>query len=565
MKFLCALCALCSLVFPAYALDRGAFTFTNYDLNVRVEPEQQRLAVRGKITLQNGSAVPQKNLVLQISSTLDWKSIQFGGKTVQFVTHEYTSDIDHTGTLSEAVVSLPREVQPKGTIDLEIGYEGTVPLDVTRLTRIGIAEEKAKHSDWDQISKSFTAVRGIGYVAWYPVATEAANLSEGSSVEDVVAQWKARQATASMSIRFESTSPQPIFFSGEPSQEGKHKDTTASNRAAFSLASSGMDVPTFVISDYQKLRPNDQLVIYYLPGQEESAKDYGEVVAQVDPIIPAASGSGNPQILGLPDPDAASFVTGDMWLTPLRSELTNEAELSIVYAKARQASSPRAWIREGLAHYAQVAFIEKQQGRQAALNYLDAHASALIETENAAAGKPNGHESVGSLTDAPDGLSLQTKAMYVWWMLKDMSGDMLMQVLTSYRAIEDKDPAYLQRLVEKATRRDLQWFFDDWVYHDRGLPEFRVDAVFASPLEKGGFLVTVTVENLGNAGAEVPVILKIEGGEIRRQLEVRGKSKASVRIEAASAPQEVTVNDGSVPEGDRSNNTYKVQPRDTAR
>ena len=34
-----------------FSLDREAFTFTSYDLNVRVEPEQQRLGVRGKITL----------------------------------------------------------------------------------------------------------------------------------------------------------------------------------------------------------------------------------------------------------------------------------------------------------------------------------------------------------------------------------------------------------------------------------------------------------------------------------------------------------------------------------
>ena len=93
----------------ARALDREAFTFTSYDLDVRVEPEQQRLAVRGKITLRNDSASPQKNLSLQISSSLDWRSIQLEGKPVQFVSQPYTSDIDHTGALSEALVTLPKE------------------------------------------------------------------------------------------------------------------------------------------------------------------------------------------------------------------------------------------------------------------------------------------------------------------------------------------------------------------------------------------------------------------------------------------------------------------------
>src|SRR3984957_14591600 len=136
MKFLRVLCVICGLVVPSLALDREAFTFTNYDLSVRLEPGQQRLGVPGKITLRNDSTTPQKNVALQISSTLDWKSIQAGGKAAQFVTHEYTSDIDHTGALSEAIVTLPHEVPPKGTIDLTVGYEGIIPLNVTRLTRI---------------------------------------------------------------------------------------------------------------------------------------------------------------------------------------------------------------------------------------------------------------------------------------------------------------------------------------------------------------------------------------------------------------------------------------------
>ena len=86
----------------------------NYNLDVRIEPEQQRLAVRGKITLRNDSASPQKNLTLQISSSLDWRSIQLEGKPVQFVSQPYTSDIDHTGALSEAIVTLPQASPAKG-------------------------------------------------------------------------------------------------------------------------------------------------------------------------------------------------------------------------------------------------------------------------------------------------------------------------------------------------------------------------------------------------------------------------------------------------------------------
>src|ERR1700730_12834544 len=193
MKSLRVLLVLCGVLVQAQAIDREAFTFTNYNLDVRIESEQQRLAVRGKITLRNDSTSPQKNLALQISSTLDWRSIQFEGKPVQFVSQPYTSDIDHTGALSEAIVTLPRGIPSKGTVEVEIGYEGIIPLDTTRLTRIEVPVEVARHSDWDRIDKSFTAVRGIGYVAWYPLATESANLSEGNSVFEAVARWKARE------------------------------------------------------------------------------------------------------------------------------------------------------------------------------------------------------------------------------------------------------------------------------------------------------------------------------------------------------------------------------------
>src|SRR5579859_3915098 len=103
MKFACAALVVFGSLW-LHAIDREAFTFTKYDLSVRLEPEQQRIGVRGKITLRNDSAIAQRSPSLQISSTLNWSSIQFEGQPVEFVSQIYTSDIDHTGALSEAVV-----------------------------------------------------------------------------------------------------------------------------------------------------------------------------------------------------------------------------------------------------------------------------------------------------------------------------------------------------------------------------------------------------------------------------------------------------------------------------
>src|SRR5262249_904388 len=112
------------------------------------------------------------------------------------------SDIDHTGAVSEAIVTLAKDVPPEQSVALEIGYEGIIPLDTMRLMRIGVPQEQARHSDWDQISKSFTAVRGTGYVVWYPVAMAAANISEGSNLFETLGRWKAQESEAYMSIQF---------------------------------------------------------------------------------------------------------------------------------------------------------------------------------------------------------------------------------------------------------------------------------------------------------------------------------------------------------------------------
>ena len=63
-------------------------------------------------------------------------------------------------------------------------------------------EEIAKHTSWDQIGPSFTAVRGAGYVAWYPITTESADFSEGNSLFEVVDRWKAREAESEFKPRF---------------------------------------------------------------------------------------------------------------------------------------------------------------------------------------------------------------------------------------------------------------------------------------------------------------------------------------------------------------------------
>jgi hypothetical protein len=207
----------------------------------------------------------------------------------------------------------------------------------------------------------------------------------------------------------------------------------------------------------------------------------------------------------------------------------------------------------------QAAYREQQQNREAALDFLGLHRAAVMDAEKAAASKskdPGSREQ--SLVWTANEAFYRSKAAYVWWMLRDMVGDeALKKALASYRNDQDKDPAYLQHLLEGQSKRNLQWFFDDWVYHDRGLPDFRVESAFARKTSQDNYLVTVTVENLG-AAAEVPIKVEFDGGEMSQRIELRDKEKATVRIATPKLPKQIVVNDGSVPESDLSNNTYKV-------
>ncbi|MBZ5648873.1 MAG: hypothetical protein LAO18_00145 [Acidobacteriia bacterium] len=571
MRVLRVFGVLCALLVQAHALDREAFTFTSYDLDVHIEPEQQRLAARGRITLRNDSTSPQKNLILQISSSLDWRSIQIDGKPVQFVSQAYASDIDHTGALSEAIVTLPREVPAKGIVELEIGYEGIIPLDATRLTRIGVPQDQARHSDWDQIGNSFTAVRGIGYVAWYPVATESANLSEGNSVFETAARWKARELQAGMKIKLsylgEGTQAVPLC-NGEAGGVRYFKQSGQGYESANDCAfpSLGETVPLFVIGPYETL-DQPPVNISYLPEHKAAAQTYALAAQLAAPFVtewfgaPKGPAQVRAEVVELSDPEAAPYESGSMLLTPLNND-SKLHQLTAVHQLTHAAFfSPRPWIFEGLAHFAQAVYRERDGGRQSALDFMGMHRTALAEAEKALAGERSRKAGAGeSLISTSIEDLYRSKALYVWWMLRDMIGeDALKKALAVYRADADNTPAYLQHLIEAQTKRDLGWFFDDWVYRDRGLPDFHLAAVYPWEPSTKAYVVTVTVENLGDAGAEVPLILNMEQGQVTQRLLVPGKSKATIRMEAISAPQEIVLNDGSVPESDIRNNVYKVE------
>ena len=567
----------------ALAIDREAFTISHYQLEVQVDRSAHVIAVTGKLTLRNDSAKPQKLVALQVSSSLAWNAIILDDKPVQWLGDNYTSDIDHTGSLSEAIVTLPKEVAPAATVTLGVQYGGTITADATRLTRMGAPADVATRNDWDAISDSFTAVRGLGYVTWYPVAIEAASLSDGNAVFDAVARWKHRHDRSEFDAAFaieagDGKQPLRIVTNLADSGESKLEPEDQADKTSYHLVAKvqlpalGETVPTFAIANYVELaRPT--ITLFHLPDHTSLARDYVVAAEANDPLLHDWLGEPTQpaRVIELTDPNANPWQNGRVLFTPLREAETASVQLLLLPAQvAARFHSPHPWIEDGLERFLQTVAVERRSGRHAALQFLDQYREPLIAAEEAAHPKAasstksagDSNAAINTLLNTTDELYLRGKGGFVFWMLRDMTGEEAMQrALTAYRGGADKDPSYFQRLVQTSAKRDLEWFFDDWVYRDRGLPEFHVDSAYTRPLlseANKSFLVTATIENRGGAGAEVPVMIQTPSGEKTVRVLAKAGQRATGRIEVAVAPDKITVNDGSVPEANVGNNVYEI-------
>ena len=571
-RLLCVLCVLCGIQ-SAFAVEREALTFTKYDLRVHLEPTQQGLEAHGTITLRNDSNAPQKYAVLQISSSLEWQAITFEGKKLAYVGQPYTSDVDHTGAVNEAIVTLPRPLAPHDTVELGVSYSGTIALDVTRVTRTGTSDKIAARGDWDTLAPDFSAVRGIGHVVWYPVAIEAASLSNGEELWDALARWRQREAGAQLVVGFHLANEKlRLVTNADPAKDALVNgecpvcDPDQPVTVPYRLRDfSGVAEPVFVLADYRSAPVTEKwLTLDALPGGESVARQLAQLAALERPVISAWLGEPKlPRTLAdMASRDVIPAEADGIFLMPFAPAADDEQRVFLAHQLAHAAfRSPRPWMQEGLARFAELLEYERQGGRAGVLKVLGQQLQVLAAAEDETQKKDGEPQ---SLITSGDELFYGAKAQYVWWMLRDVAGDEpLKRALAAYRPEEDKDPAYFQRLLETEAKKQLEWFFDDWVYRDRGLPDFRVVSAFPRQSLNGGFLLTVTVENLGAAGAEVPVIVHTEHGTVPQRVLVPAHDKVVVRITVPEKPVSVDVNDGSVPESDVTNNTFDVPPPST--
>lgn len=525
------------------------------------------------MTLRNAGSAPRKRLPLQISSSLHWTGVEIGGASAAYSEETIASDEDHTGELREAVIPLGRPWMPGATLSISASYQGTIAQTGRRLVRIGTPQDVALHSDWDRIGPGFIGLRGFGNVVWYPVVSTPVELGDGDKFFTEADRERWRQRTAEVMIEvteeFLGNAPSLAILDGHPEPV---KVLLASQGSVAGIAVAklpktrlGFSSPSlFMLSG--EATGDDGVVIFTSKENAGYTAACLSAASMVRPTIEKWLGSKQKRQLTIvllpesgdePYEDGATLFTSDQSTDP--SSLTGLLAHGLAHAYF---ISPYPWLNEGAANFIGTLWLEHTSGREAALTRMDNQrgALALAEPGNPAAG---GGE---SLVKARDPIYYRTKATYVFWMLRGLAGDgVLARAFRTYNPAEDKDGREFQRALSQAGAPNLDWFFDNWVYHDRGLPDLAIAGVYPRTSSiPGSYIVAVTVRNDGNAAADVPVSVRSSSTKTGTRLLVPANGIATHRFLLNGEPVEATVNDGTVPEvqADVHRLTIETRPSD---
>src|SRR5438477_360959 len=124
------------------------------------------------------------------------------------------------------------------------------------------------------------AVRGIGNVVWYPVATESANLSEGNSLFETLGRWKQREQNAEMRIAIshasEGESRPPTVLCSVAGQRRREEISSVGKAVSdCSLFPVGLGVPGFLMARYEVLE-NPQIAVFYRQDHQRNAEKFAQ-------------------------------------------------------------------------------------------------------------------------------------------------------------------------------------------------------------------------------------------------------------------------------------------------
>ncbi len=560
--------------------EREAVTFTTYDLDLHLVTAKSAVEAHANLTVRNDGKVALKQIPLQVSSSLAWETLKVrSGAPGTFVQHRINTDADHTGVAREAVLTLAEPLAPGASIDLTAIYSGSIPQSGERLERIGAPDDEAAKADWDQVSASGTALRGYGNVMWYPVAGAPVFLGDGAKLFDAVGRAKLRQQAATVKLRltveYTGDAPDAVYFCGRrelfaavsdnddlPVAQGRGVAT-----AEFHARPMGFRGLSLFLTE-KVSTTTDGALLRAVTDQDGVLQRYAEAAAKVQPLLMDWLGTSPLQPLDILDHEGQPFEDDALLVTPLQDAEPFALTPVMVHTLSHAwFGSSHAWLDEGVAQLMSLLWVETNDGRQAGLDRLHQTTSALALAEpDFSQGDKAG--SGQSLVGASNEIYYRTKAAAVLWMLRSItSDDALKQALQLYRKDKTADASDegFEQVLEKTSKEDLRWFFDDWVYHDKGLPELSIANVAPRPASAAsgktdGWLVAVSVRNDGDAAAEVPVTVKSAKLTATERLRVPGRSNAAIRIVFQDTPEEVVVGDGTVPELRENIHTRKIVP-----
>ncbi|MGB6192242.1 MAG: hypothetical protein WBF42_07235 [Terracidiphilus sp.] len=542
--------------------DRIAIVVTALDIDVRLDSLAHQLSARALVTVRNDGKVPLARIPLQISSTLNWEQIRSAGRNLPFTVAVLNSDTDHTGQLHEAAIALAQPLMPGATAQLDVMYSGEVVPAAQRLVTIGTPEAVALHTDWDEISTEFTGLRGFGNVVWYPVTSVPVILGDGARLFDEIGRHKFHNTGSRFAMRLtvefpHGDAPTVALVNGRPvaltvdDARGLDPGVVGIATAKVENAALGFEEPSLFVA-VRKAHAGPNVTAWVTPDNEVAVQFWLDAASTVTPFIERWLGShANAQLtlLDLPDPEDAPYETGEMLAAPLHEveadRLNGVLAHALTHAYLAPGAKPTpAWLHEGLATFMESLWVEKKHGRDQALGMLEADRAALAIAEPPSPGTSSGQP----LAVATEPIYYRTKAAYVLWMLRDLAGDEALATAL-HGCASAADGCSLQALLQQAgSKRDLAWFFSDWVDADKGLPDLTIDGVFPNAAQSGTYLVAVNVANSGYAAAEVPVTVRTAKSTVTERLMVPARGRAVQRLLVVGPPTQVQVNDGTVPE-----------------
>ena len=551
--------------------ERSAVLITSFDFDVRLLPQQSGLKMLAQISIKNDSAAPLLKIPLQISSSLEWVAVRMvadDGSVVSLPLHVRTldSDIDHTGRVNEDVVVLQKPLAAGASIKLETLYAGQITQDATRLERIGTPREAALHADWDRIAPDFIALRGFGNTLWHPAAAPPVLLGDGAKLFHAIGQWKQREsiATVRMRVTLEHVGPQPnlTLLDGQrvavSVPEGLANVDAEGPRIMTAVTQAsvlGFAAPTIFIAAREEASRDG--VRIFADADISDVEGWHNAASQIAPILQGWLGERKRELLviDLPEIGDAPFGFDNTLFHSLHAP---PASLLPTVANAFTHAyflSPRVWLAQGVPQFISTLLTERSSGREAAMAELNSARAALAIAES---DKPDAQGE--PLISASDEIYYRTKAVYVLWMLRSLVGDdALAKSLQQYRASEDTTPEYFQKICEAASHQDLDWFFEDWVYRDKGLPVLSIAAVHSRPVPPSSYLIEVEVANAGNSTASVPLTVRAGDASTTERVRVVSRGSAVTRFVMPTKPDLVLLNDGSVPEPENSTHEQKLQ------